>query len=97
MKKGPEGPFHCFSNPPTVSRLRKGIRTVQPTTTALERGTTMVQKNQPEPGFLVSEHSLERLPNPDLSKSLRVSATQPATPAAQPMVACGSALLEVVS
>jgi len=50
----------------------------------------MEPKNQPEPGFLASEHSLERLADPDLTAPVRRESTGPANPAAQPMVACGS-------
>jgi hypothetical protein len=50
----------------------------------------MGPKNQPEPGFLASGHSLERLPWHELTPPVRRESTGPATPAAQPMVACGN-------
>jgi hypothetical protein len=50
----------------------------------------MEPKNQPEPGFLAPKTRLESPAEHKLSPSLIHPATQPATPAAQPMVACGS-------
>jgi len=53
--------------------------------------------NQRGPEILVPELSLERLPWHELTPPVRRESTGPATPAAQPMVACGSDhLAEVV-
>ena len=46
---------------------------------------------------MVPEHRLESLADPELTRQVRRESTQPATPAAQPVVPCGSNTCRVLT